>query len=229
MFSSAFRRAFQSGFAKPDAAAAPPAGWWNNNGAIAGCVAAYQPKGAANLAASYVNLANPGTNNAFDGGSPPSFNAASGWTFDGISNVLATGITPSGQTYTGIVQFSGVSGGGGNWIFGESASQLFGIQPIDDQGSPNVAYLNGSFVRVSPSLTSGNLAVAGNQGYRNGTADGGTISSGAGAHTDIYIGAAKAGGVASSFRSCVIVAIAFYSTTLSAGQVATIAAAMAAL
>ncbi len=41
--------------------------WWDNNGAISGCVAAYQPKGAADLAASYVNLANSGTYNAAPG------------------------------------------------------------------------------------------------------------------------------------------------------------------
>lgn len=32
-------------------------GWWDLNGTITGCVAAYQPKGAASYAASKVNLA----------------------------------------------------------------------------------------------------------------------------------------------------------------------------
>ncbi len=61
-------------------------GWWDLSGTITTCVAAYQPKGAASLAASYVNLANPGTNNAAEG-SAPSFSSA-GWTFNGTSNYL---------------------------------------------------------------------------------------------------------------------------------------------
>ena len=207
--------------------AAAVANWWEAGGAT-GCVAAYQPKGAASLAASKVNLANPGTYDAF-GAVPPTFNTSTGWTFDGISQVLATGIMPTIQDYTGIVQFSGVSGGGGTWMFGGFGSRLFGIQPIDDQGSPNVAYLNGSFVRVSPSLTSGNLAIAGNQGYRNGIADGGTIASGTGTHVDVYIGALNNGGGDAGHRSCVIQAIAFYNNVLTSGQVAAVATAMAAL
>ena len=58
--------------------------WWDLGGTITSCVAAYQPKGAADLAASYVNLANPGTYDLAPDGSP-SFN-----TNDGI-------IIPSGE------------------------------------------------------------------------------------------------------------------------------------
>jgi hypothetical protein len=226
MFSGAFRKPYQSAFASAGVAAAPVGNWWEAGGAT-GCVAAYQPKGAADLAASYVNLANPGTNNASEGDAP-TFNTATGWTFDGVSDGLVTGITPTGQDYTGIVQFTDASGAG-RWIFGAIGAQFFGIQPIDDQGSPNVAYLNGSFLRVNPSLTAGNLAIAGNQGYRDGVADGGTVSAGAGAHAGIYIGCVNNGGPGGSHLACKIQALAFFNNALTSGQVAAVAAAMAAL
>jgi hypothetical protein len=78
-------------------------GWWNNNGAIAGCVAAYQPIGAADLAASYVNLFNPGTNNAAPG-TAPTWDVTDGWIFGG-TNYLNTGIVPA-DSYSVFVRFT---------------------------------------------------------------------------------------------------------------------------
>ena len=54
------------------------ANWWQSGGA-SGCVAAYQAKGAANYAASLVNLANPGTLDLTIAVAP-SWTAAAGWT-----------------------------------------------------------------------------------------------------------------------------------------------------
>ena len=48
--------------------AAAAAGWWVVVGKT--CIAAYQPKGAASLAASYVNLQQPGTYDAAPGVAP---------------------------------------------------------------------------------------------------------------------------------------------------------------
>lgn len=58
------------------------ANWWEVPGKT--CVAAYQPKGAASYAASKTNLANPGTYDAAEGVAP-SWAAATGWSFDGVS------------------------------------------------------------------------------------------------------------------------------------------------
>lgn len=70
---------------KPVSAAAP-AGWWlAGDISAANCVAAYQPKGAADYAASKVNLANPGTYNLAKITNDPDFNTATGWTFDASS------------------------------------------------------------------------------------------------------------------------------------------------
>lgn len=62
-------------------------GWWDNDGAIAGCVAAYAPVGAADLASSYVNLVTPGTYDAAPGVAP-TWDAATGWTFNGSTQWL---------------------------------------------------------------------------------------------------------------------------------------------
>ena len=56
------------------------ANWWEAGGAT-GAVAVYQPIGAASLAASYVNLANPGTYDAAPGVAPTW--ASAGWTSNG--------------------------------------------------------------------------------------------------------------------------------------------------
>ena len=84
--------------------------WWLAGGISAeNCVAAYQAKGAADYAASLVNLANPGTYNAANGNSP-TFNTAIGWTFDGVNDYLVTGIVPaSDQSWSAIVRLTGLN------------------------------------------------------------------------------------------------------------------------
>lgn len=78
----AFGRDFVVGAEVGAGGAAPPATPWYLEGGVsaANCIAAYQPKGAADIAASYVNLASPGTNDAAPG-SAPTFDTATGWYF----------------------------------------------------------------------------------------------------------------------------------------------------
>ena len=94
------RRALLSG---GQAAAVVP--WYLSGGILAAnCIAAYQPKGAASLAASYVNLANPGTYDA----APvvaPTWDAVNGWVGDG-TQYLNTGVVPAAN-YSMFVRFSG--------------------------------------------------------------------------------------------------------------------------
>lgn len=79
--------------------------WWEVAGKT--CVAAYQPKGAASLAASYGNLANPGTY-TLGPGDAPTFDTALGWTFDGIADWLtqATGyvLNNDARTCVGLIR-----------------------------------------------------------------------------------------------------------------------------
>ena len=83
---------------------------------------------------------------------------------------------------------------------------------------------------ASPALAVGVLAVAGQQGYRNGVAEGtpcdawDTVSD-----KPIYILCRNNNGTPGSIFTGTIAAVAIYSSALSAAQVAAVSAAMAAL
>ena len=62
--------------------------WWLSGGiSAANAILAYQAKGAASYAASLVNLANPGTYDAY-AGSAPTWAAGTGWVFNGSTQYL---------------------------------------------------------------------------------------------------------------------------------------------
>lgn len=114
---SVSRRAVSSGAA---------ADWWDDNGAISGCVAAYQAKGAASLAASYVNLANPGTYDATvpAGVSAPTWAASTGWGVDSTHR-LTTNVVAQG-TWTIICRIGSYVEANGVGVFGH-VSGLFAV------------------------------------------------------------------------------------------------------
>lgn len=85
-FGSTFGRVLSPTF-QPSSQAAAGGTWWDLNGTLTSCVAAYQPKGAADYAASKVNLANPGTYNATDINAPD-WATATGWYFSGVNKGL---------------------------------------------------------------------------------------------------------------------------------------------
>ena len=91
----------------PAAAAVP---WWLTGGiSAANCIAAYQPKGAADYAASKVNLAKPGTYDAADGTAYPTWSAAAGW-IAATTGYLTTGITVSTNTsWSFIARYAGAT------------------------------------------------------------------------------------------------------------------------
>lgn len=94
MFSPPFRAPFVSPIASPGTVVEP---WYLAGGvALANAVAVYQPIGAASLAASYVNLANPGTYDAAPGVAP-TWAGASGWVFNGTSQYLRVGAAVVGS------------------------------------------------------------------------------------------------------------------------------------
>lgn len=208
---------------------------WYLSGGIpaAACVAAYQPKGAASLAASYVNLANPGTNDAAPGVAP-TFAAATGWTFNGSSQHLKTGVIPDSSAWSGIVRFSNSTSAGDRFLFGSIKNDAapkgrFCISP--DNGSGNVYYGMSDSLNlfVPPAITEGVLAITGNTAYRNGASDG-SIATASHPAQEIYIGVSNVnGGILYGYRACKIQAIAFYNTTITPEQVAAVSAAMAAL
>lgn len=214
-FGAVFQRPFAPVFDRGLGAAA---GWW----VVAGktCVAAYQPIGAASLAASYVNLANPGTYNAAPGGGAPTWASGTGWQA-GSGVYLTTGIVPQ-STWTVICRFAGMISN--SVMFGS----LWGGAYYQYERYNNVFYYeNGPFVAATaPAGNAGVIAIADRACYLNGTLDK-TLAAGAPSALPIYLlnrnpiaGVATAGSMQ---------AIAIYSDTLSAGEVATVSSAMAAL
>ena len=198
--------------------------WWLSGGvSAANCIAAYQPIGAASLAASYTNLANPGTYDCTVGVAP-TWAAATGWTFAAGANLL-TGIVPA-NGWAAICRFSDTTANGGA-LFGSytNTSTRFLI-PV---AATNITYQQGSYIQISPTLTGGNLAISGQRGYRNGTAEGSTIGAWSGTATSqIAIGGYATPAVVALLTGK-IQAIAFYNTTLTSPQVAAIFSAMSAL
>lgn len=198
-------------------------GWWDNSGAISGCVAAYQPIGAASLAASYSNLANPGTYDA----SPvvaPTFATATGWAFDGSTQYLTTGITPvNNLTWSMIVRTADEEANGNAVICGGASAQTFCLGGRFT--ATQAVYISGGFLAPTPIMSTGVLALAGNKAYRNGVAESGTLGSSAGAFGAVLIGRL---GASNKFKGKVL-AWAIYSSTLTAGEVATLTTLMNAL
>lgn len=210
-------------------AAQAAGGWWEVDGQT--CVAAYQPIGAASLAASYVNLANPGTYDVTVGNALDNSDVTAGWVFNGINDYLIMPIAPSDEGSI-LVRFSNASGAN-SYLVGvyHSSGKQFGIVPILNTSPPKVQYESEATLAVAPPATGGVLGIAGRKAYRDGTEEAGSIKTGTVATGNIYIGArnrADTSGV-DGRQACKIQAIAIYSTTLSPADVAALTNRMAAL
>jgi hypothetical protein len=144
-------------------AGVPAAEWYD------GAIAAYQPKGAASLAASYVNLANPGTYNAAPGVAP-SFDAATGWGFT-TTQFLITGVRMF-QPYSVIMRYSGAIAPLSNQIpFGIVAvSPSTIIYQLIISSVTTLTFANGSANNITDVLSSaaGVAAISANKAYFNG-------------------------------------------------------------
>lgn len=199
--------------------------WWLEGGInSANVVAIYKPYGAASLAASYANIANPGTNDVTVGAAP-TFAAESGWTFNGVDQYL---VTPSvnHNTATVLVKFSDGPASGNMYLFGNKiGSNVFNVRPF---GAANrITWAIGNYNNnVVPSLSSGVLA-AGARPYRNGvaeTADAVVFANQAGV---LYLGGANVDGSLSGPITAKVQAVAIYNAKLSDAQVAAVSAEMA--
>lgn len=199
-------------------AAAP---WWMAAGVTP--VAAYGAKGAASLAASYVNLANPGTYDAAPGVAP-TWDAVGGWTFNGTTQYLTTGVVPA-SGWSMIVRFSDVTVAS-RWLCGCESPQFY----LASNWSGGALYGANGFGFRAPGIAAGVIAIAGQQPYRNGATDGATVGSiGWTTTRAISIGAVNSSGTLTGFVTGKIQHVILYDTTLFAAQVATQSAAIAAL
>ena len=209
-------------------AAAVP--WWLAGGVAAGnAVAVYQPKGAASLAASYVNLANPGTYDAAPGVAP-TWASGTGWTFNGSSQYLTTGVLGT-SAISLIIRFSDASGGlitfGAAIEIGGPAKYI--LWRPRSNGNDRVIFLGTGEVRVvGGALVSGAYGYAGTTVYYNSISDG-TLASPTLPSLAIFIGALNFNGIPTQYGAIKVQAVAIYSATLTAPQVAAVSAAMAAL
>lgn len=233
-FAPVFQRPFGGSFDR-HAAVAAAAAWYTVLGKA--CVAAYQPKGAASLAASYVNLANPGTYDAAPG-SAPTWNATDGWIFDGVGQYLNAGFVPGGSGWSLAVRYTGAAittrslcGAFSN----ANANRVFQIIPyLNEYGPSNaISWINngGAYYKDGATASSGVIAVCGTAMYKNGVVQSGTswYATGTSVSTNLYIGAQNQSGSAAAFFDGEIQALAVWSATLTAGEAATVSAAMAAL
>lgn len=230
-FGAVFQRPFPPVFDRGLDAAAAAAGWWTYGGAT-GCVAAYQPKGAASLAASYVNLANPGTYDAAPGVAP-TFDAATGWSFAAAASQYLNSGVPGTSALSMLIRFSNASGA---LVSFGAAIETGGTKYIlwrPRNTTNRQLYLASSSLIKAGALTSGVFGYAGATVFLNGLSDGSVLpmpSLPAGLPgIAIYIGALNFAGTAAQFSGINVQAVAIYSDTLSAGEVATVSSAMAAL
>lgn len=187
-------------------------------------IAAWQPKGAASLSDSYVNIANPGTHD-LTVGNAPNWDAVNGQKYTAASShYLKTGIIPTANTSVIIRISNGVVGG----IF-------FGS---DDSGITRYLLLsmgvlmhgsNTGIIALSPAISDGVLGVSGNKGYVNGV-EVGDLSGWSGTSTmPMYIGCRNSAGTANLFSTFYLQAAMVTTTSLTALQQKIIAAQMASL
>jgi hypothetical protein len=197
---------------------------WYRAGGASGAVRAYQPKGAASLAASYVDLT--GNQDAAPGVAP-GWDAANGWKPNGSTNYLTTGLTPSSDSYTYLIRTAG-SPSNGTIPFGFLDNNKRSY--IQYNTTPQAVFANGSSGIVVSTPTSGVLAVNATDGYRNGVSLTSAINDwGAGTALEIYICALKRSGSITNYFNGTIQALAIYNNSLSDAQVLAVSAAMAAL
>ena len=226
-FGAVFPRVLRPVFGPGLAVSAAAANWWEAGGAT-GCVAAYQPKGAASLAASYTNLANPGTYDAAPGVAP-TWDATNGWTFAN-TQYLTTGVVLSG-TSSALVRFSNDSGNN-QYLFGALQSGA-GILISPNRTLAYVWYYSTTALQIAPNVTSGVLGIAapnGGKAYRNGVEESGSMAAWTGAlSVGLHINGFNNNGSSAARDTVYIQAFAAYSGTLSAPQMAAISTAMAAL
>ena len=210
--------------------AAATADWWLSGGvSAANAIAVYQPIGAASLAASYTNLANPGTYDATVVAVAPTWNATNGWIRTGSSGALDSGVTPTSSAWSMIMRFSNYSASPNYRYIGRTVTGrnfAFALEEPTNQ----FGYYNSGGLLKSGTLSTGTLAIAGQTGYKNGVSQGAIPAAWTGSVTgSIYLLTCFGLTAINVPTQIYVQSFAIYDTTLSAGQVAAISSAMSAL
>lgn len=199
--------------------------WWMAAGVAP--TAAWSAIGATSQSASYADLAGSKT---LYSEAEPTWSASTGWQFDGATQFLRTGVTPS-SVATLCVKFSdGIATGTAyRWLAGAySGSPSRWLMVAARNGGDSRYYAHGTAVYArGAALTSGCMCVAGGQGYLNGSTDGAAWTSGALPTCPVVIGAGNNNGTLIQYYwSGRIRSVAVWDTVLTAAQVAAVSEAM---
>lgn len=196
---------------------------WNDPAlwcSLPGVIAVYQPIAAPDALSARRNMARRGDGRyGADPGVVPGWSKVSGWTFDGVTQYLSTGIIPD-SGYSHLIQYTGSTGTG--FFCGTTNAYSYFVYRLraNDGGVPgNVLYGVQNEVSRAPSLVAGNLGVAGYQPYRNGLADGAEITSSVWSATqNLYLGGVNLVNSLNGPGAFTLVAYAIYDRTLSAAE-----------
>lgn len=173
--------------------------WYLAGGIAPSNVAAvWKPLGAADLAASYLRVAGDQGNANLDpavvgGGVAPTFNTASGWTFNGTTQFLRSGVIPTDSSAM-LINYASLSYTSDDVLMGQfndvGGQAMFLIQTRNN----TMRVYHGALTHVQDNgavLTEGVYGLSGKKAFRNGVLEGNQIPAGAatGAYREIYLAA----------------------------------------
>ena len=200
--------------------------WYLSSGiAKVNCLAAYQAKGAASLAASYVNLVNPGTNDLITV-SPPTWDISDGLIFDGINQYCDTQIV-FGAVWSFAIRFTNAAVSGVPIMGGMTLAAADSLLIWPNHNASTTYFDYGNELNVGAGVASGIIIVANTKAYINGVDTGLAL-----AGTSTNVASTVMIGTGDNYPGFVAVyaqALAIYNIGLTPTQVAALNSAMAAL
>jgi hypothetical protein len=205
--------------------------WWLSGGvSSANCLLAYAPKGSDDLAASLVNLANPGTYNATYVNAP-TFATATGWTLDGTDDYLITGLVATNDQSL-IVRIASAATDSGAVIGAFETAQV--QSHIYPKFTDNKAYFRAGATGTVTDGYTGSMVLAATpaKGYKDGSSVVTLATALTGTTARVHwIGSINQGTAITSALAWagVVIAAAIYDTTLTDAQIAAITTSMNAL
>src|SRR3990172_1382882 len=204
--------------------------WWKPSTILdSEIVAVYQPFAETSLADSYINLVDPGVNDAAPG-IVPGWARATGWTFAN-NEYLTTGITPDAN-YTIFIEAAITAATGGTKsmmgqfvnnganLLAANASIISGH--VTYQGSWQYANISfgGSSDATGKTIYRFNQCLSKNKAYLNGALVDTLAGTYSGSPIAMFIGAHNQAGVATDKFTGRILAVAIYNVELTAAEVA---------
>jgi hypothetical protein len=207
---------------------AASANWWLAGGVSNGdCLGAYASKGVASLAASYADL--NGSTNALTTADAPTWDAETGWTFNGSSNHLILPFKAQNGQRSIVLKFDSGGSVSTEAVFGAydgTASTRFYLRNSSGGTSRLWGWGNNPSSKVGV-MTNGVVALCGATAYKDGDVDEAEVGTSflLSTTTYIHIGCLAQPGLG-SFYSGNITSVAFYNAVLTEAQVEAIGEAM---